>query len=253
MHWVEKPGTSLDAMRRITVRASQELRAIPGVRNFGSHIGRAEVADEVVGANFTELWISLDPTSTTKPTVAKIQAVVDGYPGLTRDLLTYLRERIKEVLTGASATIVVRIFGPDLTELGVKAGEVAQGALGHQRRRRSHPAAADPGAAGPGAHAAGARADGRRDAAAHPRDRRHGPAGHARSARSTISRRSSTSSSGACRRCASDLFAIKRLPIDTGGGRLRPAGGGRRRLARADAQRDHARRRIAPHRRDDAT
>ena len=52
MHWVEKPGTSLDAMRRITVRASQELRAIPGVRNFGSHIGRAEVADEVVGAEF---------------------------------------------------------------------------------------------------------------------------------------------------------------------------------------------------------
>ena len=61
MHWVEKPGTSLEAMQRITVRASKELRAIPGVRNFGSHIGRAEVADEVVGPNFTELWISLDP------------------------------------------------------------------------------------------------------------------------------------------------------------------------------------------------
>ena len=61
MHWVEKPGTSLDAMRRITVRASHELRAMPGVRNFGSHIGRAEVADEVVGPNFTELWISMDP------------------------------------------------------------------------------------------------------------------------------------------------------------------------------------------------
>ena len=61
MHWVEKPGTSLDAMTRITLRASHELRAIPGVRNFGAHIGRAEVADEVVGVNFTELWISLDP------------------------------------------------------------------------------------------------------------------------------------------------------------------------------------------------
>ncbi len=62
MHWVEKPGTSLEAMQRITVRASRELRAIPGVRNFGAHIGRAEVADEVVGPNFTELWISLDPS-----------------------------------------------------------------------------------------------------------------------------------------------------------------------------------------------
>ena len=128
MHWVEKPGTSLEAMRRITERASRELMAVEGVRNFGSHIGRAEVADEVVGINFTELWISLDPSVDYEPTVARIQAIVDGYPGLTRDLLTYLRERIKEVLTGASATIVVRIFGPNLTELAAKAAEV-RGAL----------------------------------------------------------------------------------------------------------------------------
>jgi CzcA family heavy metal efflux pump len=126
MHWVEKPGTSLDAMRRITIRASDELLAIPGVRNFGAHIGRAEVADEVVGINFTELWISMDPSVDYASTVAKVQSVVDGYPGLQRDLLTYLRERIKEVLTGASATIVVRIFGPELDELQRKAAEVGK-------------------------------------------------------------------------------------------------------------------------------
>jgi CzcA family heavy metal efflux pump len=125
MHWVEKPGTSLDAMRRITILASKELRAVPGVRNFGSHIGRAEVADEVVGPNFTELWISVDPKVDYDKTVAKIQTVVDGYPGLYRDLLTYLRERIKEVLTGASATLVVRIYGPDLDVLRARAQEVA--------------------------------------------------------------------------------------------------------------------------------
>jgi Cu/Ag efflux pump CusA len=124
MHWVEKPGTSLEAMRRVTVSASKELMAIPGVRNFGSHIGRAEVADEVVGPNFTELWISLDPSVDYEATVAKIQSVVDGYPGLVRDLLTYLRERIKEVLTGASATIVVRVYGPELEELRTQAATV---------------------------------------------------------------------------------------------------------------------------------
>jgi CzcA family heavy metal efflux pump len=124
MHWVEKPGTSLEAMQRITIRASRELRAIPGVRNFGSHIGRAEVADEVVGPNFTELWISLDPGVDYAPTVARIQSVVDGYPGLYRDLLTYLKERIKEVLTGTSGAIVVRIYGPNLDVLREKAAEV---------------------------------------------------------------------------------------------------------------------------------
>ncbi len=130
MHWVEKPGTSLEAMSRITERVSKELRAIPGVRNFGAHIGRAEVADEVVGPNFTELWISLDPKVDYDETVAKIQAVVDGYPGLYRDLLTYLRERIKEVLTGASATLVVRVYGPDLDVLRQKAEEVKSAIAG---------------------------------------------------------------------------------------------------------------------------
>lgn len=125
MHWVGKPGTSLEEMRRITLRASRELRAIPGVRNFGSHIGRAEVADEVYGPNFTELWISIEPTVDYAATVRKIQEVVDGYPGLYRDLLTYLKERIKEVLTGASSTVVVRVFGPDLDVLRAKAREVS--------------------------------------------------------------------------------------------------------------------------------
>ncbi|HUR54411.1 MAG TPA: efflux RND transporter permease subunit [Gemmataceae bacterium] len=124
MHFVEKPGTSIDAMNRITLHASRELRAIPGVRNFGSHIGRAEVADEVVGPNFTELWISIDPDVDYAATMKKIEKVVYAYPGLYRDVLTFLRERIKEVLTGSGATVVVRLYGPDFDGLRAKAKEV---------------------------------------------------------------------------------------------------------------------------------
>lgn len=124
MHWVEKPGASLGSMQRITVRVSKELRTVPGVRNFGSHIGRAEVADEVVGPNFTELWISVDPDVDLPQTMAKVQEVIDGYPGLYRDVLTYLKERIKEVLAGAGATIVVRTYGPDLDVLRAKGEEI---------------------------------------------------------------------------------------------------------------------------------
>ncbi|MHC4879063.1 MAG: efflux RND transporter permease subunit [Planctomycetota bacterium] len=125
MHWVEKPGIGVEAMNRITIAASKELRGIDGVNNFGSHIGRAEVADEVYGPNFTELWISIDEDVDYDETVAKVQEAVDGYPGLYRDLLTYLTERIKEVLTGASGAIVVRIYGPDLAELRSTAQDVA--------------------------------------------------------------------------------------------------------------------------------
>ena len=126
MHWVGRPGTSVEEMDRITARVSRELRTIPGVKNFGSHIGRAEVADEVVGPNFAELWISLDEKADYQTSVAKIQKTIDGYPGLYRDVQTYLQERMKEVLTGGSGSIVVRIYGPDLGTLREKADELGK-------------------------------------------------------------------------------------------------------------------------------
>ncbi|MFO0898886.1 MAG: efflux RND transporter permease subunit [Pirellulales bacterium] len=126
MHFLERPGTSLEAMDRVTINASRELLAIPGVRNFGSHIGRAEVADEVVGPNFTELWVSIDEGADYKATVRKIQGVMDRYAGLYCDVQTYLKERSKEVLTGTSASIVVRLFGPNMETLRHKAKEVEQ-------------------------------------------------------------------------------------------------------------------------------
>ena len=47
-----------------------------------------------------------------------------GYPGLQRDVQTYLKERIREVLAGSGEAIVVRIYGPDLEVLRTKAEEI---------------------------------------------------------------------------------------------------------------------------------
>ncbi len=124
MHWVTKPATSWPEMDRITVQASKELRAIPGVRNFGAHIGQALIMDEVVGVYFGENWISVDPKVDYDKTLATIQNTVDGYPGLYRDVQTYLKERIREVLTGSSEAIVVRIYGTELPVLRETASKV---------------------------------------------------------------------------------------------------------------------------------
>ena len=90
MHWLTKPGTSLPEETRISVMACRELRTIPGVRNCGSHIGQADFSDEVVNVDFGENWVSVDPEADYEETLASIQGVVDGYPGLFRDVLTYL-------------------------------------------------------------------------------------------------------------------------------------------------------------------
>ncbi|MDH5225558.1 MAG: efflux RND transporter permease subunit, partial [Actinomycetota bacterium] len=65
-----------------------------------------------------------DPSVDYDETLAKVQEVVDSYPGLKRDVLTYLKERIREVLTGSSEAITIRIYGQDLAQLQETADEV---------------------------------------------------------------------------------------------------------------------------------
>jgi Cu/Ag efflux pump CusA len=130
MHWLTQPGTSVTEETRVSVRACEDLRQIPGVRNCGSHIGQALLADEVYGVDFGENWISVSERVDYDRTLASIHRTVEGYPGLYRDVQTYLRERIKEVLTGTSDSIVVRVFGSDLAVLRRKADEIEKAIAG---------------------------------------------------------------------------------------------------------------------------
>ena len=126
MHWLSKPGTSRPEEVRTTMLVNRDLLEIPGVRNAGSHIGQALNSDEPYGIYFGENWISVDPEVDYDATIAEIQDTVNAYPGVFRDVQTYLKERIREVLTGSSDAIVVRIFGEDLGVLQGKAHEVAE-------------------------------------------------------------------------------------------------------------------------------
>ncbi|NIP70608.1 MAG: hypothetical protein GTO04_15935, partial [Planctomycetales bacterium] len=64
-----------------------------------------------------KLWVSLDPQADYDATLAAIQETVDGYPGLVRDVQTYLQEIIRQVLTGSDKAVVVRVYGPDFVVL----------------------------------------------------------------------------------------------------------------------------------------
>ena len=132
LHWVSSPGTSLPEMARITTAISRDVRADPGVRNFAGQIGRAVQGDEIVSINSGQNWISVDPRANHDATVSGLQRLVDAYPGLSRDVLTYLQERIRQVLTGSGSAepVVVRVFGTDLDVLRQKAEEVRAAVAG---------------------------------------------------------------------------------------------------------------------------
>jgi CzcA family heavy metal efflux pump len=124
IHWVAPPGTSTAEMERSTTKVSRELLAVPGVRSAGAHIGQALLGEEVAGVNLGEIWVSLSPSASYAVTLNRIKTVTNGYPGLFREVQTYLDERIQEVLTGGKEPIIVRTYGDDLPALRAKSDQI---------------------------------------------------------------------------------------------------------------------------------
>jgi len=124
VNWTTPPGTSHTETYRITSRVAAELRSLPGVRNVGAHVGRAVTGDQVVGINSSQIWVSIDPKADYDRTIAAIRETIDGYPGVDRNVQTYLRDKVGEALTGASKSLVVRLYGPTREVLRTKAEEV---------------------------------------------------------------------------------------------------------------------------------
>ncbi len=126
VNWSTPPGTSHAETYRITSRVSKELKSLPGVRSVGAHVGRAVTGDQVVGINSSQIWISLDPSADYEKTVEAIRDTAAAYPGVTHTVHSYLRDKVREVLTGAGNAIVVRIYGQKMDVLKQKAEEVRQ-------------------------------------------------------------------------------------------------------------------------------
>lgn len=104
-------GMSQPEMSRIDTRLSSELKSVPGVTNVDAHMGRAILGDQVVNVNSSEVWVSIDPKADYEQTVAAIKGVVNGYPGLDSNVLTYLQDRTSGLMTTEEDSINVRIYG----------------------------------------------------------------------------------------------------------------------------------------------
>ena len=124
VRWQAAPGTSLPEMSRITASASQELRALPGVRNVGSHVGRALMSDQTVNVNAAEIWASVAGSADYRATASAINRVIHAYPGLRGHAQTYAQARVKAADTGTHSDVVVRVYGNDLAGLRRTADEV---------------------------------------------------------------------------------------------------------------------------------
>jgi Cu/Ag efflux pump CusA len=122
--WDSMAGTSNDEVRRIASRASDELRALPGVSGVGGHIGRAISSDQVVGNSSAELWVSIAADADFSETEKAVRDVVQGYPGIANNVLNYSQQKIGDLRSSLEPGFAVRVYGTELPVLREKAEEV---------------------------------------------------------------------------------------------------------------------------------
>jgi CzcA family heavy metal efflux pump len=115
------PGTSNAEMNRIVTRVSTELKTISGVGDVGAHVGRAVFGDQIVNVNSSEIWVSIRPDASYDATVAAIEEVVNGYPGLRREVSTYVQQTLDNAQTDPSHDLTVRLYGEDHAVLRTEA------------------------------------------------------------------------------------------------------------------------------------
>ena len=124
---VAPPGTSLEAMKALGAGISRDLLAVPGVLSVELTIGRAESGEDTWEPNNSEFHIELQRMSGRQEarTQQGIRDVVERYPNLQSQVLTFLGDRLSESLSGETALVAINVFGPDLDELDRVADEVA--------------------------------------------------------------------------------------------------------------------------------
>jgi CzcA family heavy metal efflux pump len=134
------PGTSLKTTTRLAQTAQDRLLDIPGVQTVGYRVGRAERGDHVVPVSSVEFDVEFDE-SANRPRaeiLADIRKTMRGIPGTFSALSGPLADRIGHMLSGVSAKVAVKIFGPDLGELrrlGTQIAEIARTIPGLEETR----------------------------------------------------------------------------------------------------------------------
>ncbi len=123
-----RPGTSVEESLRVGKRISDMMLANPHIETVEQQVGRAEAGEDTWGPHKCELHVELKRGTTPAEEVETQKALRDmleEFPGITSEVLTFLGDRIGETISGETAQVVVNVFGDDLDRLDATAKLVA--------------------------------------------------------------------------------------------------------------------------------
>ncbi len=125
------PSVSLGATAALDLRVQRALlKEVPEIRAIVARSGSDDLGLDPMGLNETDTFLVLKPASEWRGSKAQVieamRGVLKRFPGLDYTFTQPIEMRVSEMLTGARGDLVVKIFGPDLPQLGQLAQQVAQ-------------------------------------------------------------------------------------------------------------------------------
>jgi len=140
------PGTSLEEMNKISDVLEQQILSVPEVRKVGRRLGRAERGDHVVPVSTAEFDVDFrEPEGAhnakargRKEILEDINRRIRSVPGVFAVVSGPLADRIGHMLSGVSAPVAVKIFGPDLDrlrQLGIEVQTIAKSIPGFEEAK----------------------------------------------------------------------------------------------------------------------
>lgn len=104
------------------------LANVPEVKAVIARVGSDELGLDPMSLNETDSFLILKPHSEWRGDkdwlLAELRRVLHAHPGIEPSFTQPIEMRVSEMLTGSRGDLAVKIFGPDLAELGRLAGEV---------------------------------------------------------------------------------------------------------------------------------
>lgn len=120
---VRLPNASLDGSVKVAGFMEQRLRQVPEVDTVVSKTGRAEISEDPMGPEQTDVFIMLKPRKewrTGRDKAALVEAIqkdLAQIPGLRFSFSQPIALRVNELISGVKSDLAVKVFGSDLEVL----------------------------------------------------------------------------------------------------------------------------------------
>ena len=120
-----KPGVSLYENNNLGKIIERELLSIPEVTSTARRTGRGELDEHSQSTNGAEIDVNFELKDRPQEGfLADVREKLASIPGIASTVGQPLGHRIDHMLTGTRASIAIKIFGPDLTQLFMTANDI---------------------------------------------------------------------------------------------------------------------------------